>query len=417
MENDKLFPFLRARAYQPQFETALDRLGRASFPHNSERSKIVTTFLCSDGAVTFYLPAAPDDEVPDGFYVYDFQRHDLNSVCQTLHLHRLKIASPNVGRAGDAVELIPPDVPFVSGLPQSWFHEDVRRHAAAGNLTSLPGMTIGPLVHVTEGIRDSTLPGRTLLWSPTFDFPKLGVRRLYLWTRADFWWHRERLELDPAKAADVANADVLALQTIVRSFPAWTPDLAKSDVDTTAADFLSRYCDELMDLLSAHGESEEQLHQWLLDEKHWIFLHPDVRKVSSKVQFGDFVSDFVIKHSDNRYTVVEIEPATLRIFRGGNEEPTAEFNHACQQVRQQYIRMNIHHVREIQRLTDIYEPDGMVVIGRTGDIPPDQLARRWAALKAGPLEIFTYDELVERVRGFSERLRKIMQPSRMDDAK
>jgi len=402
------------RAYHTALEAEMETRGRHSFPYHGEPVEVVATFKASDGFATFYLPSPPDDDhlIRRGHLFFDCTEYDLNTVCESVSIHRLKVASPMIGEPWNVYVPTPSDTEGIPGITLPWFHEDVRQAAMAGQLTSLPAMMISPIVNVKDDIRREVAPSRIKIWAPTFNFPGIGRRRLYLWTHADFWWFPDQLDLDPAKAATIARTDLLALATVQRSDPEFTVAGAQQDSSLRAADLLDEYCDELLSLLEEHGNDEEVLHQWLYDSHHWIFLEPDQEEVRSKVPFGSKVSDFVVRRSDGTYALVEIEPATARIFQRSNSEPTAVFNHACLQVSdwQRYIRDNVLTVRAEQNLEGIYEPQGMVIIGRTEDINTSEARVRWLDMKSRHEHaLATYDEICNRVRALANTLRTLLR--------
>ncbi|MCI0625868.1 MAG: DUF4263 domain-containing protein [Acidobacteria bacterium] len=199
------------------------------------------------------------------------------------------------------------------------------------------------------------MPARIKIWAPVFPIPGVGLRRLYLWTHADFWWFSEKLDLTLERAEHASQSDILALQTLTASVPALTPEVVQRDTTVHAADILDEYCDEFVGLLNKEGNNEETIHQWLNDVRHRIFLDPHAQRVWSKLQFGGKVSDFVVRRADGTYKLIEIERADTRIFRSSDSEPSQPFNHACQQIRdwKRYIRDNVHTVRSELGLADM----------------------------------------------------------------
>jgi len=156
---------------------------------------------------------------------------------------------------------------------------------------------------------------------------------------------------------------------------------------------------------------EESIHQWLLRPEHHAFLEPHQVRVWSKLAFGNKVSDFVVRRSDGTYSLIEIEPASAKVFTQRVGEPSAPFNHACQQVRdwQRYIRDNVHTVRSELGLEGIYEPVGMVVIGRDADIPSGEARTRWRDLKGTqPLVLLTFDDLIDRILALAASLKYML---------
>ena len=386
--------------------------GRRTFSHHGERIGWVHISKARDGYVTFYMPPPKDSEHKEGFYVYDDSKYDLNSICQSLHLHRLKVAPPMLGQGRDAFNPIPPDTEPLPGLSGPFFHDDIRRAAVEGKISTLQGMTISPLINMRDGVRERVLPHRLKIWSPVFEFPGVGPRRLYYWTHADFWWLPEHLNLDPERATEVAHYDFVALHTVLAANSMLTPQIAQNGMPDIASRKLEEICNEFSLLLEEDGDNEEIIHQFLHKAESHILLDSDYKEVLSKVQLGKYVSDFVVRRADDSYKLVEIESAMKRIFTKSKSEPSKEFNHACQQVRdwQHYIREHVHHVRDVQKLTRIYEPKGMIMMGRSADIDSNEARQRWRAMKAeNKFKLNTYDDAIERVQNLATKLRNLMK--------
>ncbi len=399
-------------AYHRALESELDRHSREKFQHNGERTGLIEIWKARDGFVTFYLPSPPPDaKVGEGLYGLDRSEHDLNEICQSRTSHLLKVSSPRLGEPWHPIEHIPPDTDPIPQISLPIMQNDISRALAEGKFSSLPGMTISPVIQVRGEIRERVLPSRVKIWTPVFDFSGVGRRRIYAWPHADFWWLPEELNLDPGRAAEVAHYDVVALRAAMAVEPVLSPQVAQQDLPEFVSHKLEQLCDEFGALMEDQGQDEEAIHQFLRREENHLFLDSDYQDVHSKVQFGNYVSDFVVRRSDGSYKLIEIEPATERIFTASRSEPSARFNHACQQVRdwQDYVREHMHHVRQVQRLLDIYEPKGMVLMGSSTHIDSDVAKRRWRSLKTeNPLELATYDEAIERVRNLAVKLRHLM---------
>jgi len=383
------------------------------FEHHKDTIDIITTFIAKDGIVTFYAPGPGDGTVQSGYYLFDnYRDKTLNEICQALSVHRLKVSVPEIGTHHTEIDLVPPDTAGIPTLNSPWIHNDIREAIRAGKLASLPGMTITPVMHFEKGICTSLQAGRTKIWSPVVNFPGVGDKRLYLWTHADFWWKPEKLNWREEEAIAAANNDFIAFDTALKQSPFFDGQTAQQDSPTHAADILDNLCEELSMLLEEFGGTEEKIHQWLYNEKHQIFLNSDIKRIWSKLPFGSKVSDFVIEHSDATYTLIEIERANLRIFRKSDSELTADFNHACQQVSdwQRYIRDNAHTVRSELKLKGIYEPKGMVVMGRSAEIDKPDAETRWTDKKnRHEHAVFTYDEIIERVKALAHQLRRLTE--------
>jgi Domain of unknown function (DUF4263) len=400
------------RAYHDAIEIALEDKGRGRFAHHGEATKVLAIMVASDGIAAFYYPPPPPDRpaARSGCYTIDFREYDLNTVCQTLSNHHLRVAPPNLGKPWDAIDPIPPETELIPETT-NFFHPDVSRAVLAGQLTRLPGMTIGTPVLLENGIRNRVAPGRVKIWSPTFDCPGVGRIREFVWTHADFWWTPDELDLNPEQAPDFAYRDLLALEILLSHTPQLTPELSQKNAGMSAADMLDRDCDEFISMLEADGDDEERIHQWLKRKEHWLFLDPDHKEVRSKVPLVKHKTDFVIRRSDDTYVLVEIERASLRIFKKSDSDPTAEFNHACTQVRdwKRFINDNVSTVRNEMNLPGIYDPHGMIVMGRSRDIQGEQALSRWRYMKNSyDVSIYTYDELCDRVRAVAISLRNIL---------
>jgi Shedu protein SduA, C-terminal len=397
-------------AYSNQLNELFKNNKAVSLQHHKDNTDIICTFIAKDGISTFYMPGSPDDSTKNGYYlIEDYADKTLNQICQSLSVHRLKVSIPDIGIHHSEINLLPEDT-GIPGLSSPWIHTDLRNAAIAGKLSSLPGMTITPIINVEKGLCTSIKPGRTKIWSPIFNFPGLGDNRLFLWTHADFWWKPDLLSWSEVDAVDIATNDFLAFSTILRQMNTFGSEQAQQDTSTHAADIFEGYCKEFSMLLDEFGDTEERIHQWLKEDKHQIFINSNIKTLWSKLPFGKKISDFVLKHSDDTYTLVEIERANLRVFRKSDSEQTAEFNHACQQVRdwQRYIRDNVHTVRSELGLSDIYEPKGMVVLGRSEDIDQLEAKSRWRDIKnRHDHKVYTYDDLIENVKILASKLREL----------
>lgn len=244
-------------------------------------------------------------------------------------------------------------------------------------------------------IRESRLPSA----EPGFYFLDGTARVARLLVAVSYTKHLQWLRTTKRSPVIARSAVWRSVHEAIADDPSRTRD---------AGTILDQLCNEFDALLSASGHNENEIHQWLKDERHYVFLHPDTDALWSKLPFGDKESDFVIRHADRTYRLIEIEPATTAMFRR-NSEPTAYFNHACQQVRdwQRYIRDNVRTVREELGLEGIDLPRGVVIIGRDEQIIGKEIERKWYDMKsrADP-EVYTYDELIRRVRGLGRLLRK-----------
>ncbi len=151
-------------------------------------------------------------------------------------------------------------------------------------------------------------------------------------------------------------------------------------------------------LLQSAPTREEELHQFLI--RHPIVLDPLASEVISKHALGtEFITDFVIKRLNDEYILVEIEKSTDRIFTQSGRLHS-QLTDAISQVRdfQAWIHDNIAYARN--RLPGIRRPEGLVVIGRSSQLNPQDRVRldEENFSRRGHVRIVTFDELLEQAR-------------------
>jgi hypothetical protein len=153
-----------------------------------------------------------------------------------------------------------------------------------------------------------------------------------------------------------------------------------------------------------HGP-EEPVHQFL--KSHPELLSPTHEVCWSKLKFGDYVSDFVIREPTNEYELVEIEAPLRPLFRKDGH-PRQELNHAIGQIRDwvQFIASNRERVERELGLQGIsVSPRMLVVIGRSTDLTPE-LREKLVAIQASTpkLRVLTYDDVLVLARASLERV-------------
>lgn len=408
----KLITF--TQSYYLALNAKIDQLGRENFPYHSEPLAVILLIKAADGFLTFYLPIE-QTYFTEGFfssvaltpslYVKDISFFTIDRILATLHFNTIRLLDY---LAFDA----PPEIETISDIRDRFCTRElanwVVQQNKMGNEIGLDKICIVPICHMENGKTINFLPSHTTLWSPVGMYQGLGYRRTYTWLRVDVWLKPESLDLDASKAPQLAEQDAIAFLTVLQNVDSFDINHANRPTNINAADLLEKCCLEFMDLLNSHGHDEEAIHQWLNQKKHHIFLDPHPAEVRSKQQFGKRFSDFVIRHPNNTYALIEIESASVRFFTPGGQEPSSEFNHACQQVKdwRQYIRENTHTVRDTLSLPDIYEPEGIVILGRRHNIEGAEALRRWRDMKNDhEFRLFTYDDLHDRVLSLADTLR------------
>jgi len=151
-------------------------------------------------------------------------------------------------------------------------------------------------------------------------------------------------------------------------------------------------------LLDQVPEREEQLQRFLVE--HPVLLDPFVTELRSKHELGDdFITDFVVRRTNDEYVVLEIENSTDQLFKQ-NGAFTQELMTAVGQVRdfQAWITYNIAYAQT--KLPGIRHPDGLVVIGRRKTLSPEMEKRLSEEnfSRRGHIKIVTYDDLLSQGR-------------------
>jgi hypothetical protein len=151
-------------------------------------------------------------------------------------------------------------------------------------------------------------------------------------------------------------------------------------------------------LLNQSPEREEQLHRFLVE--HPVLLDPFVTELRTKHELGDdFITDFVVRRTNNEYVVVEIENSTDDLFKT-NGSFTPELMTAVAQVRdfQAWIADNIAYAQT--KLPGIRHPEGLVIIGRRQGLSTLMQTRLSEEnfSRRGHIKIATYDDLLSQAR-------------------
>lgn len=185
--------------------------------------------------------------------------------------------------------------------------------------------------------------------------------------------------------------------------------LSKRKQAETASDKIDASCEELLGLVNDKTSTEEDVHQWLFRTEHWLFLDPEWEQVWSKEKFGNKISDFVVKRSGGqRYLFIELESPQRKLVKRStkDQEMRAEFHHAVHQTDDWLIRLRKQLFHYQARFPGIYDPEPMVVMGRSSELTNEDLRAVWQHLKTKQA-CFTYDELVGRAKRLASNLRRI----------
>ncbi len=99
MIDEKLINF--TRAYHIALAREFLKRGRHTFPHHGDDTQIIAIFKALDGFATFYLPAPDEPRITRGYQLFDYSEYSLNRICQSLSVHRLQVAEPELGESWD----------------------------------------------------------------------------------------------------------------------------------------------------------------------------------------------------------------------------------------------------------------------------------------------------------------------------
>lgn len=387
--------------------------GIDKFPFHGTLTDAAITYIAKDGVATFYYNQNEKLKIlGKGYSIYDRSMYDLSHVCQMYSSNLIKVYSFSYGSPYELIKENPSDIDLSSEEAVPWMINQEYWEAISKKnqeLNTLTGVTVGPIINIEDGTQKELTPTRLQIWSPVVDIEGYGKVRLHEWVSAEFWWLPEEQDLSPDKAKQTAEADVLALEIISAENGFYTADSTKEGSTRHASDILEEHCDELLTLLDEHGENEEKLHQWLNEPQHHLFLDTNAIEVKSKTRFGSRISDFVVKQADDKYKLIEIEPAEPTIFTKQSEF-VSRFTHAATQVRDwiRYVKDNYSTVRNEQGLANIYEPKGVVIMGRARHIQGHEAQNRWKSIKNdSDLEYNTYDDLINNVKALAQMLRRV----------
>jgi len=169
---------------------------------------------------------------------------------------------------------------------------------------------------------------------------------------------------------------------------------------------------EYRELLGRTTLSEEEVQQFLVANQ--VLLDPVAQRILPKHPLGeDHVTDFVIQHGDSEYVLVELENPSLPLFtRKG--DASKHLRHATRQVGDWivWVRENLDYAKK-HSLDSIYEPEGVVIIGRRQLIQSLPNGQAWLKRENSTLQnikIRTYDDLLDDAQHLVDRLRAVTRP-------
>lgn len=203
----------------------------------------------------------------------------------------------------------------------------------------------------------------------------------------------------PEMAASWAELDLLA---VAASRNVLDRQLQQIDPNAAARKRIAALLQEAEALLNGR---EAPVQVFL--QQHPELIQPSYRRVWPKLPFGRRVTDFVLQEQSGEYLLVEIEAPTRRLFTQEGQ-PHNELVHAVDQVTdwRRYIEDNLATVQRELGLAGISTgPNALVVIGRSGDLRPEDRRKLITMNNESPkTRILTYDDLFANARAVAENL-------------
>ena len=209
------------------------------------------------------------------------------------------------------------------------------------------------------------------------------------------YWH-------PEYAREWASKDILA-RVVSKQFAElqWQ----NLDPNSTARRRYGELIQEYQTLLDCDPGREEILQQFLKINPH--MLCPTFTKVWPKLEIGPYQTDFVFRTATKDYLLGELERSNLPLFtRAG--QPSSQLTHAQSQILdwKRYIEDNLSSVQRELGLSGISSnPEGIVVMGRTGTLSPENVRFLTTLTNQNPkLRVLTYDDVLLNAKAVVENL-------------
>ncbi|MCJ7744058.1 MAG: DUF4263 domain-containing protein [Dehalococcoidales bacterium] len=164
--------------------------------------------------------------------------------------------------------------------------------------------------------------------------------------------------------------------------------------------------DALEDILHSGGK-EEEAHQFLKNNSLILGLTSTIDPISKFKLGDDYETDFVIREIPDGYVLIEIERPGISLFKKTTPERTQELNHAIEQIENWRAWIGRNHAYISGKLEGISSsPMCWLVAGRRTNLSTAE-TKRLAEINdeyKGSYKIFTYDDLIDRVRLILNRL-------------
>lgn len=174
---------------------------------------------------------------------------------------------------------------------------------------------------------------------------------------------------------------------------------------TNASNFLHKIehtINEFSSLLDSSVRNENTLQEFITHNP--IILGTEYTLIIPKHKLGaEYEMDYALQRFDSVFDLVELESSNLQVFNK-NGQPSHHLVHAEQQVLdwQEWLEEKNFYARE--KLENISNPKGIVVIGRSQTTDLKKLRRRNISFGSN-LVIYTYDQLLEKLKTLDKNIR------------
>lgn len=156
---------------------------------------------------------------------------------------------------------------------------------------------------------------------------------------------------------------------------------------------------------------EEEAHQFLKNNGVILGLTSTIEPISKFKLGDDYVIDFVIKEIPDGYVLIEIERPQMKLFKKTKKttppERTQELNHAIEQIEHWKAWIGKNHSYISTKLEEISpSPVCWLIAGKKANLSTEE-KRRLAQINEeykGAYKIFTYEDLIDRVKAVIGRI-------------
>jgi len=184
--------------------------------------------------------------------------------------------------------------------------------------------------------------------------------------------------------------------------------IMENAVQTAPIQMLSGTLEAYEKLLEAANLAEQHLQTFL--DNNPILIEPSFKGKWTKGDLRRFrlpEADFLLKTSDNRFVVVELENPTDRLLNASTLGPSAELRMAETQITNYLSDIQngiLTYRNSFDRDLSVENVSGQVIIGRSSRLSADQKKAFDKHVSTLNYSVITYDELLQRNRAFLDNL-------------